>query len=131
VRHPAGSKAFCCASSVGKGCSINPRQLGNGGSAGDAAHATGAGCSLGVTASEWAGRGTNGSVGMANCSVMQGHDGPLYTSSQLVRNMPTSSVADTDHAISESRRIRQHLAAARGHRTLMQLNPTVPGLKRA
>jgi hypothetical protein len=69
-----------------------------GGSAGGVAHATGAGCRVGVAASEGAGLGTNGSVGMAGCSVMQGHDGPLYKSSQPVRNMPDSNVADTGHA---------------------------------
>jgi hypothetical protein len=73
-----------------------------GGSAGGVPHATGAACSVGVAASEGAGHGTNGSVGMADCSVMQGHDGPLYTSSQLVRNLPTSNVADTGHATSEA-----------------------------
>jgi hypothetical protein len=66
------------------------------------AHATGAGCSLGVAASERAGLGTNVSAGMENCSVMQGHDTPLYTSLQPVRIMPTSSVVDTGHATSES-----------------------------
>jgi hypothetical protein len=66
------------------------------------AHATGAGCSVSVAASKGAGIGADDSVGMANCSVMQGHGGPLYTSSQPVRNMPTSSVVDTGHATSES-----------------------------
>jgi hypothetical protein len=74
----------------------------SGDSPGGVAHATGAGCSVGVAASEGAGIGANDSVGMANCSVMQGHDGPLYTSSQPVRNMPTSSVVDTGHSTSES-----------------------------
>jgi hypothetical protein len=66
------------------------------------AHATGAGCSVGVSASEGAGLGTNGSVVMASCSVMQRHDGLLCTSSQPVGNMPTSNVVDTGHATSES-----------------------------
>jgi hypothetical protein len=50
---------------------------------------------VGVAASEGAGIGANDSVGMTSCSVMQGHDGPLNTSSQPVRNMPTSSVVDS------------------------------------
>jgi hypothetical protein len=48
-----------------------------GGSVGGVGHATGAGRHVGVAASEGAGIGTNSSVSRANCSVMQGHDGPL------------------------------------------------------
>jgi hypothetical protein len=113
ARQPAGSRAACTPAhsvlqAVASG--IAPHQGSwavGGGSAGGMAHATGAGCSVGVPASERAGLGTNDIVGMANCSVMQGHD----TSSQPVRNMPTSTVM----RLASPRRLRQHLAV-----TLMQ-----------
>jgi hypothetical protein len=74
ARQPAVSRAACTpASSVLQtvASGVVSHQGGwavGGGSAGGVAHATGAGCSVGVAASAKAGLGTNGSVGMANCS---------------------------------------------------------------